>query len=83
MSHPVSAQGFKCHVRKNHVTIFTALALVDTQLSALAVNVGYLNIKRFSQAQPHAETGENEGLVADLTGTVNEPLNLLQGGHIG
>ena len=78
---PPVAQQFEQHGGEHRVTIPAALALLDPQHHALAVDVGHLQRGNLGYAQARTIGGAERGLVLDAGGGLQKARHLLGAQH--
>ena len=81
MGFPVSAEQGQCLFGQGNIPVFGALAAVDMDLEALAINVGDLQEEGFMEPQSQAIDGGKGDLVVEGGGGHQEALDLLDTEH--
>ena len=78
MGFPGEAQEFQGLMREGDIAVLSALAAVDVEHVARAIDIAHLKVKRFVQAQPTAgDGGEGDAMVQGGSG-VEETVHLFQ-----
>ena len=83
VSDPMTAQALQGRFRQRHEAVFGALAAVDMDHLALAIDVGDLQMLSFLQSQTAGVDGGEEGAVVRCADAAEDGAHLFEGQHGG